>query len=636
MSRPLRFALVTSAFLISLCAAANSSVSVQPATFNFGKQYLNKEYLSVTINITDTGTGSAYLQSFAITGPFQWRAGLAPQRIAPGATTTLAVRFWPTAPGPASGNLVLNFKYGLPSITIPLSGIGVTTTAGISYSTPEVVFSNQTVGSAASQSLTLTNPGTATVSVSQALVTPASFSITGQSFPFTLAPGTSATLMVNYAPVVPGTQRGSINFTFGSIPFSGVGLSGTATAAGALTIATTTPIPAAATQGASYSYALSAASGTPPYTWSLIGGALPQGLALNPQGVLGGTLSPTASSATFQVQVTDANATTTTGSIHLAVLAPTGANCNAINWDITGTTSPEIPIDQLGTNTYLGYMGGLYPGGTNTMPSTHQTAGINVANAIQPLDATGNASPTGKYALLSLGTSDANYEFERFIQYGTNEATINPNLVLVPGAMGSEGLDTLLGMEANDFWSNIYNWALPDAGVTPQQVVAIWMEPEDAHPPGAFPQDMEQMHTELRTLIPNLLVRFPNLKLLYLASRAYAGYSNPIKLVSEPYAYDQGYAIQAVIADQLNGDPALNFDPTVGPVVAPWLAWDTYKWGNGMTAHDGLVWGCQDFRFDGYHVNGSGEDKVSGMLINFFKSDPTAAPWFYLPSTPKK
>ena len=158
MSRPLRFALVTSAFLISLCAAANSSVSVQPATFNFGKQYLNKEYLSVTINITDTGTGSAYLQSFAITGPFQWRAGLAPQRIAPGATTTLAVRFWPTAPGPASGNLVLNFKYGLPSITIPLSGIGVTTTAGISYSTPEVVFSNQTVGSAASQSLTLTNP----------------------------------------------------------------------------------------------------------------------------------------------------------------------------------------------------------------------------------------------------------------------------------------------------------------------------------------------------------------------------------------------------------------------------------------------------------------------------------------------
>lgn len=68
-----------------------------------------------------------------------------------------------------------------------------------------------------------------------------------------------------------------------------------------------------------------------------------------------------------------------------------------------------------------------------------------------------------------------------------------------------------------------------DAEVTPQQVVAVWMEPEVAHPPGEFPSDMEQMHSELRTLIPDLLVRVPNLKLLYLASRTYAGYSNPIK-----------------------------------------------------------------------------------------------------------
>ena len=237
---------------------------------------------------------------------------------------------------------------------------------------------------------------------------------------------------------------------------------------------------------------------------------------------------------------------------------------------------------------------------------------------------------------MSLGTSDANYEFNRLVQYATNEPTLNPNLVLVQGAQGSEALDTLLGPEANAFWNNIYNWYLPDAGVTPKQVVAIWMEPEDAHAPGTFPSDAQQIESELFTLIPNLLVRFPNLKLLYLSSRAYAGYATPTKQTSEPYAYDQGYALQYMIADQINGDPALNFDPAVGPVLAPWIAWADYKWGNGLTEHNGQVWGCQDFRSDGYHVSAPGEDKFSGSFMTFFKTDPTAAPWFYVPSTGPK
>jgi hypothetical protein len=49
-----------------------------------------------------------------------------------------------------------------------------------------------------------------------------------------------------------------------------------------------------------------------------------------------------------------------------------------------------------------------------------------------------------------------------------------------------------------------------------------------------------------------------------------------------------------------------------------------------------MVWSCQDFRSDGYHVDLSGEDKVSGLLMNFLKSDPTAAPWFYVPSQAAK
>ncbi len=622
--------------LTSMCAAAVNSVAVQPTSINYGSQYLNKEYPATTISMKNTGSGNISLTSYTISGPFRWRAGLAPQRFNPGATITLSIQFWPTTPGPATGNIVLNFNNSVASVTIPLSGAAQATSAAISYNTKELVFSSQPIGSSTSQNLILTNTGHNTVTVDLPLITPGIFSVTSPAFPLNLSAGRSTTVVVTYSPVQPGIQLGTISFTFNSLPFSGVGLNGTATASAALTVTTTSPILGSATQGANYSYALTAAGGTPPYSWHVVSGSLPQGLTLSAQGLIAGTVAKTASSSAFIAQVTDANSATASASIGLNVESTSPAHCSDISWNITGTLNPEIPMDTLGTGTYLGYEGGLYPGGSDTMPSAHQQFGINLAQGIQPLDANGKPSSTGKYVLLSLGTSDANYEFERFIEYASGESTINSNLVIVEGAMGNEALDTLLSVDGYIFWNNIYNWSFPEAGVTPQQVVAIWLEPEDSHPPGPFPQDMEQIHSELRTLIPNLLVRFPNLELLYLSSRAYGGYANPPKTVNEPYSYDQGYALQAVIADQINGDPALNFDPSVGPVVAPWIAWENYKWGNGMTAHNGLVWACPDFRSDGYHVSGPGEDKVSGLLINFLKSDPTAAPWFYVSGSQAK
>jgi hypothetical protein len=629
-----KIATLISFFWISLFAAATTpSVSVQPSSYDFGTQYLNKQYSPVTITISNTGTSDFSLTSYTLSGPFRWAAGLVPQRIDPRFDVPISISFWPAASGPATGSLVLNFNDGVPSVTIPLSGTGTVSTAAISYGTSELVFSSQSVGTSATQNLLLTNSGTGALSVVSVLVTPGTFAVGGPALPFAILPGASATFPVTYAPVLSGTQRGTISFIYDSLPYSGVGVFGTATAARALTLATTSPITGEATQNAAYRYKLNAAGGTPPYTWNLIGGALPAGLALYPQGLIAGTVSSTAaSSATFIVQVTDAKLAVASGTLTLNVAAPSTANCSDFMWDIAGTSSPEPPMDLLGTGTYMGHVGGLYPGSSNAMPAAHRQAGNNIASTIQPLDANGNPSPTGKYGLLGMGTSDAAYEFNRFIEYATHEASLNPHLAVAEGAMGAEALDTILGTEANAFWSNIDNWFLPDAGLTPQQVVAIWLEPEDAHPPGLFPFDMQNIYNELLVFIPNLQTRFPNLKLLYLSSRAYAGYANPVKEVTEPYSYDQGYALQAIIADQLSGDPALNFDPTQGPVVAPWLAWESYKWGNGMEAHNGLVWACPDFSFDGYHVDGSGEDKVSGLLMNFLKTDPSAAPWFYAPS----
>src|SRR5438477_8665256 len=67
----------------------------------------------------------------------------------------------------------------------------------------------------------------------------------------------------------------------------------------------------------------------------------------------------------------------------------------------------STPINDLGTGLYLGqYQGGLYPGGSNGMPSAHSATGLARAAGVQPLDVNGNPSAGGKSILVSIGMSN--------------------------------------------------------------------------------------------------------------------------------------------------------------------------------------------------------------------------------------
>jgi hypothetical protein len=103
-------------------------------------------------------------------------------------------------------------------------------------------------------------------------------------------------------------------------------------------ITSPSPLPSG-TVGASYSYALTASGGTPPYTWTVVGGSLPPGLTLSSGGALGGT--PTASGDfSFQVQVTDSAAGVATKVFTLTInSAPSG---------LAITTASPLPTGTLG------------------------------------------------------------------------------------------------------------------------------------------------------------------------------------------------------------------------------------------------------------------------------------------------
>ena len=114
--------------------------------------------------------------------------------------------------------------------------------------------------------------------------------------------------------------------------------------------------------------------------------------------------------------------------------------------------------------------------------------------------------------------------------------------------------------------------------------------------------------------------RFPNLKIAYLSSRTYAGYATS-PLNPEPHAYESGFAVKWLIADQIAGKPELS------PDRAPWCAWGPYVWADGTRAnHDGLSYTRADYGdADGTHPSDSGRLKVAQRLLQFLKTDPYGA-----------
>jgi hypothetical protein len=182
--------------------------------------------------------------------------------------------------------------------------------------------------------------------------------------------------------------------------------------------------------------------------------------------------------------------------------------------------------------------------------------------------------------------------------------------------------------------NTILNYLLPFAGVTPEEVEVAWVDLTDKDLSG-FPGDAQLLQGQLVTAIQLLKANFPNLVLAYLGSLNYTGYTvgEGLTVNPEPDAYETAFADKWVIQDQINGDPNLNYNPANGPVMAPWLSWGDYYWANGLLARsDGVTWSCQDLKFDGLHPSFSrGQQKIAYRLLNFFKTDPSAVPWFVAP-----
>lgn len=623
--------------LLGLCgvqAHAAGGVTVTPSSINFGVETVGLKTLASLVTVTNHSGHGVQVLSYSLSAPqFQLTQGIAPTVIADGGVSYYTLVFAPTAAQTFVGVFTITIQ-GLNPFKVSLSGTGRITGAVATLSTTSVNFGSIAEGqSSVLLPITVTNTGTDSVGLVSVTVDPPFVSSTVRST--TLAPGKSLTFNLQFTPSGTGAFIDTVKIHYDTIADEGIDLTGTGTAASALSITTFPTLPAA-TQNAAYSATLTPAGGAPPYTWKLqLGAVLPTGLTLSTSGLISGTVAAnvTAGNHTFGVQVKDSSvpALLAKRQVTIPIGTPTGANCNNIQWDISGTSTPISGLDVLGTGTYLGAQGGLYPNGSDLRPADHDAFGLGLAQAIQPLDANGHPDPNGKYVLIAIGESNVHVEGDGFVDDGTADPSKNQALVLVNAGQG-DATAAELSLPTSPFWTTMVNNILPNSGVTAQQVVAAWVEPTDALTSGTFPSDIGPLQSEIEGEIQNLLLYFPNIKLAYLSSRIYSGYSNGVDEINpEPYAFEDSFAVKWAIQDQLDGDPNLNFDPSKGPVRAPWLSWGPYTWADGLVipSSNGSVWSCQDIKDDGTHPSKTvGTQKVASQILDFFKTDDTTTPWF--------
>ena len=285
-----------------------------------------------------------------------------------------------------------------------------------------------------------------------------------------------------------------------------------------------------------------------------------------------------------------------------------------------------IPLTDLGSGAYKGEEGGLYPGGKNSPPAGHLQAGVALARQIAPLDADGKRSADGKIALLSIGFSNPSIEFPAFQKLLNEDAAVNPRLVTVNGCVGSQAA-SVIGDPNSGYWNTV-DQRLSAAGVTRHQVQAVWLKEVNPGPSQPFPVESKKLYNDLISTLHNLQDRFPNLKVAYLSSRTYGGYTE-LGGSPEPWAYETGFAVKWVVSDQIAGKPEVNYDPSKGAVRSPWIEWGPYLWTDGVKGRqDGFVYLREDLGEDGLHPSEKGSAKIASLMMNFFKTDPATRIWF--------
>ncbi len=286
------------------------------------------------------------------------------------------------------------------------------------------------------------------------------------------------------------------------------------------------------------------------------------------------------------------------------------------------------PLTELGSGTFKGHQGGLYPNGSNTMPPEFYNDAVQMASSIQPLDKNGNANVNGEIGLVALGASTVAMFSKGIEKMLPKSNIINKELNFVNCGIGGQDMSDIMDPNAN-FWS-VIDARVKAAGMTLEQVQVIWFQEDNLK---SRETDLDGrgkgLVDDFTYMVQFCKKHYPNLKLFYVTGRHTTDFmpADGKDKHREPKAYINGWACKWLIENQINGDKELNYKGE--NAVAPLILWGPYFWTQGEKPRsDGYSWTPSLVSPDGVHPTEAGIEKVSKDLVDFWQTDPVSKIWF--------
>jgi len=245
-------------FLVSLSVSGNSvqpgQLLLNPSALSFGNVKVGSNK-SGSVTLSNNGGTDLNITQITLSGAAFSIGNIAlPLTLQAGNSASLSTTFAPTGSGNFAGSVSFsaysgpkqtNFRRKTqaapPTSTWVLTLEGTGQADGALTANPSsLAFGNVQVGNSSSKSETLTNTGGASITISQASVSGAGFSISGLTLPATLAASQSVTFAVKFTPATAGAVSGNLAIV-SDAPGSplNIALSGTGTTPGALSASPT-------------------------------------------------------------------------------------------------------------------------------------------------------------------------------------------------------------------------------------------------------------------------------------------------------------------------------------------------------------------------------------------------------------
>ncbi len=316
------------------------ALTANPSSVSFGNVTVGSNQ-SQSFSVTNSGGTAVSVTAASASGAgFTLTSPALPLSLAAGQSTNFTAKFTPATATNLSGSVTITSNASNPSLSVPLSGTGIA--AGTLAASPSTLsFGSVTLGNSKPLSVTVTNTGGTSVTITQGITTGTGYSLGGWTLPITLAAGQSTSATVTFAPTAAGTVSGSMAVTSNaSNPNLSIALSATGVTQG-----TVSPNPANLSFGnvaVGASKTLSEVLTNSGGTSLTISQATPSGVGFSVSGLtLPVTLNP-GQSQTFSVIFTPASGSAVTG--NLAVTSDASNPSLNISLSGTGTTPGQLGL----------------------------------------------------------------------------------------------------------------------------------------------------------------------------------------------------------------------------------------------------------------------------------------------------